>query len=91
MNYKIRKITDLNGEERTDGRYPLRKGRVIDGEESIIKVGRCAILFYLKDENGEEYTGRYLRTSEVQALNINYETMEIEFETLNSIYSLEVV
>lgn len=91
MNYKIKNITDLNGEKRTDGRYPLRIGRIIDGENSIVKVGLCAVLVYLTDENGEECIGKCLRTSPIQSLYIDYDNMDITFETLNSIYKLELV
>lgn len=90
MNYKIKKITHLNGAERTDGRYPLRIGRIISSE-SIIKVGSPAVLLYLTDENGEECFGKYLRTSTVQSINHNFENMDIEFTTHNSIYVLESV
>lgn len=91
MYYKIKNITDLNGVKRTEGRYPLRIGRIIDGEESIIQVGSPAFLVYMTDEKGDMLVGKCLRTSTVQDMYINYENMDIEFKTLNSIYSLELI
>lgn len=89
MNYKIKKITHLDGTERTDGRYPLRVGRIVSGEDSVIVIGLPAILSYMTDENGEECVGKYLRTSIVHSIDHDYTNMDIKFTTHNSIYVLE--
>ena len=47
------------------------------------------VLKYVKDENGNDYTG-YLQTSRVVNWDFVYENV-IRIETLNSIYELEKV
>ena len=85
--YKITLITDKDGQPRTDGRYPLRIGRICKKPEPILDCPMC--IEYLENADGSDYSGRYLRTSSVQRVfehgNI------VRFETRNSIYRFEKV
>jgi hypothetical protein len=76
-------ITDLKRKERTDGRYPLRKGCIVD----IIHLvkGSCMLLLYIKDNEGNDKAG-ILRTSTVQ--DFTWYEEKIAVRTLNSIYYL---
>ena len=82
---------------RTDGRYPLRINRIIkfdDESDSLfvgcIMKGAPLILDYVKDENGNDYSGFYLQTSTVIDWDFIYENV-IRVETNNSIYEFERV
>ena len=81
--YRITMITDLKRKERTDGRYPLRKGCIVD----IIHLvkGSCMLLLYIKDNEGNDKAG-ILRTSTVQ--DFTWYEEKIAVRTLNSIYYL---
>ena len=78
---------------RTDGRYPLRIGRIVELNDDIKKGDIISnmpfILKYVKDENGNDYTG-YLQTSRVVNWDFVYENV-IRIETLNSIYELKKI
>lgn len=82
--YKIEMITGSDGEERTDGRYPLRKGCLVNIYH--LKSGEVMILDYIKDNQGNEKQG-YLRTSTVD----DYEDygVGITVYTMNSVYYLK--
>ena len=91
--YKIKSIlhSGKKGERntpRTDGRYPLRIGRIIELNDDIkngdIISNMPFVLKYVKDENGNDYNG-YLQTSKVIDWDFVYENV-IRIETLNSIY-----
>lgn len=84
--YKITKILDLDGNERTDGRYPLRKGCTVNILH--LNQGDCMLLSYIKDNEGNDKTG-FLRTSLVNDFT-EYEE-KIAVRTLNSIYYLDRV
>ena len=61
--YKITRITDRDGNDRLDGRYPIRIG--CTGDIVFLKKG-CPLLFgYSMDAQGNEKTGT-LRTSGVE-------------------------
>ena len=84
--YKIIKITDKEGNERTDGRYPLRKGCVV--EICNLNIRHSMILAYAKDNEGNTKSG-YLQTSLVD----NYKEHNNRFivYTMNSVYYLQNV
>jgi len=85
--YTITRITDTNGNDRLDGRYPIRIGR--RGKLILNGIGYMMIFDYRAREN-EDYQG-YLKTSIV----INQEIVSengvntIKVTTLNSIYYLQ--
>lgn len=78
--YEIIKITDKNGKDRTDGRYPLRIGR-----RCKVHLKNQAFLEY-KPRLKESYNGT-LRTSNIE----NYEGKDgiLKITTMNSIYYLK--
>lgn len=83
--YIITKITDLNGNDRTDGRYPLRIGRRFAfglGEPSLNMV--MAICY--RPRRNDNYAGT-LRTSEVKKIQHTEKGMIVT--TQNSIYYFE--
>lgn len=73
---KIIRITDINGNDRTDGHYPNRIGTVCN--VAHLEINHCMLL---------EYTSRegVLRTSTVTKIEKN------KITTLNSIYYFEDV
>lgn len=83
---RIKSITGKDGNERTDGRYPLRKGCI--GKMYFLELGDVMIFEYIKDNQGNEKSG-YLRTSIVE----DYESFEngITVYTMNSVYYFEKI
>lgn len=83
--YRITNITHLNGETRTDDRYPLRIGSVVDFYN--LEINQPMILEYY-ERNNKPYSG-YLRTSWVK------EYIEakgkVVVTTENSVYYLELI
>lgn len=84
--YIIQSITGKDGFERTDGRYPLRKG--CSGNIYYLKSGNSMIFEYKKDNEGNDKFG-FLRTSIVNDFE-EYETGTTVY-TLNSVYYLKKV
>jgi hypothetical protein len=82
--YRIEMITGSDGEERTDGRYPLRKGCIVN--ITHLQSGEVMILEYIKDNKGNPKEG-YLRTSLVD----DYEdyVSVVTVYTMNSGYYLK--
>ena len=79
MEYKITKITHSGtkgerGQDRTDGRYPMRIGRTVELDLDKVKLGKPMIINYLKNADGSDYSNMCLRTSAVF------------IETMNSIF-----
>ena len=91
--FKIVKITDKKGNDRKDGRYPLRIGR--KAHIYFLEYGRPMVLEYSPDWNGdirEPYKGYY----ETSAVFFIDKTTENEKEyyvigTKNSFYYLEEI
>jgi hypothetical protein len=81
--FEIVKITDKKGNDRLDGRYPLRSGRrckpLLYGCNNV-----CFLEYYPRE--GEDYFGT-LRTSLVE--EIESKNGELKITTLNSIYYLK--
>ena len=82
--YRIENITGKDGNERTDGRYPLRKGCI--GNMYFLDLGNVMIFEYIKDNQGNEKSG-YLRTSIVEDYE-NYDGYTVVY-TMNCIYTLK--
>ena len=91
------KILDIQSiktyETRTDGRYPLRINRIIELNDhpfnGDIKLGELLLIKYIKDENGNDYSG-YLVTSLVVDWDFSSKN-DIWVETRNSIYKFEKI
>ena len=81
---RIKSITGKDGNERTDGRYPLRKDCI--GKMYFLELGNVMIFEYIKDNQGNEKSG-YLRSSIVE----DYQLFEngIIVYTVNSVYYFE--
>lgn len=80
--YIITKITDLSGNDRIDGRYPLRIGRRFAfGLGEPHPFTSMAICY--RPRQNDNYTGT-LRTSTVQKITRNEK--ELIVKTQNSIY-----
>ena len=81
---RIKSITGKDGSERTDGRYPLRKGCI--GKMYYLDFGIPMLFEYIKDNQGNEKSG-YLRSSIVE----DYQLFENELivYTMNSVYYFE--
>ncbi len=85
--YKIIGIYHKDGTPRTDGRYPLRIGRIC--EEPKAHFGLPMTINYIAKADGTDYSGYSLRTSPVT--DIGKKENRIQIETLNSIYEFERV
>lgn len=95
MLYKITSIKHNGtcgerGTDRTDGRYPLRIGRVVKLDIDCIEIGYPLLIRYIKDSDGTSMKFSLLKTSCVK----NYITIDdlegivkyITIETENSIF-----
>ena len=82
--YRITDITK-DGRTRTDGRYPLRIGSLV--EILDMNVGWRLTLGYLKDAEGNEKSG-VLSTSRIVKIDSTFSLDEITVTTLNSVYTL---
>lgn len=93
--YQIKSIvhTGRKGERgtpRTDGRYPLRIGRIVELDVDTLERDEQLIFDYVKDENGNDYSGKSLYCSIIIDWDYVYDN-RIKIETFNSIYELEEV
>lgn len=94
MEYKITKITHSGtkgerGQDRTDGRYPMRIGRTVQLNMEYLKPGYPMIINYLKDVDGSDYSNMYLRTSNIISINSTESTVTVE--TVNSIFTFKKI
>lgn len=80
--YRIVFITNKKGIERTDGRYPLRIGRICKKPRPVI--GYPMEIEYIANADGSDYSGRCLRTSRVTTVQEHRNLIQVE--TMNSIY-----
>ena len=93
-NYKIKSIRHsgtkgTRGWERTDGRYPMRVGRIVRLDLNRLSVGSPLILDYVKDENGNDYSGYMLQCSIIRGIHAVSERLFC-VETNNTIYEFEM-
>lgn len=86
MMFKIVKITDRDGNDRTDGRYPVRVG--CTGEIALLETGYSMLFSYAQDAGGNSKSGT-LQTSIV--VGIEHKEEQIIVTTLNSVYTLQPV
>lgn len=100
MLYKIKSIKHSGtcGErdtDRTDGRYPLRIGRVVELDVDYIEIGFPLILRYIKDSDGTPMKFSLLKTSDVvQVTSIGElwtNPLDVIVKTENSIFEFERV
>lgn len=87
--YRIVDIRDAKTHiTRSDGRYPLRIGRIV--KKPNPHIGLPMILEYVRNADGSDYSRYTLRTSRVCGSYIN-EKENLVVETVNSAYEFEVV
>lgn len=78
------------GTQRKDGRYPKRIGRTVTDElVNSSKPGNQLILQYITDENGNDYSDKFLCCSKL--MNKSFQENQVILETRNSIYVLEKI
>ena len=85
--YKIIKITDRDGNDRTDGRYPERIGRTC--EKPFARVGLRMEIEYVTKADGTPYTGKFLYTSNVIQVEENGNKLTVT--TMNSVFYFEKI
>ena len=80
--YRIIKITDKEGNDKSDGRYPIRIGRLCKKplKDDLDRL----FIYYLENADGSDYSGKVLRTSRIE--NISEIEDQMIVETINSIY-----
>ena len=98
MLYKIKSIKHSGtcgwrGTERTDGRYPLRIGRVVSLEYKCLETGYPLVIRYMKDSDGSPMRFSLLKTSNVIDFKIEFRSYDlyVVVETENSIFEFERV
>ena len=72
--------------DRSDGRYPLRVGRICEVEH--VNIGFPLIIRWIKDQNGNDYSST-LRCSRVKGLSQEENIFTIE--TINTIYRFKIL
>lgn len=78
------------GAQRTDGQYPKRIGRTVTDETvENIQPGYQLILQYITDENGNDYSDKFLCCSKL--MSKSFQENQVILETRNSIYVLEKI
>lgn len=78
------------GTTRADGRYPKRIGRTVTDElVNSSKLGNQLILQYITDENGNDYSDKFLCCSKL--MSKSFQENQVILETRNSIYVLEKI
>lgn len=92
MLYRIKKIVHSGtygeyGTERTDGRYPLRKGRTVNLNPDNILLYNPMLIAYVSEPDGKPLNGKFLYTTPVTSVVKGDD--EIIIETKNSIYVFE--
>lgn len=91
--YKVKSISHsgtkgTRGLPREDGRYPLRVGRTVNLYIPCVSVGRPLVLEYVKDENGNDYSGNNLYCSTIVGIHFVSDKIGC-VETQNTIYEFE--
>ena len=90
--YKIKEILHsgscgVRGTKRTDGRYPLRIGRIVDLDVTKLTGNAPMVINYVCDSDGTSFEGLVLYTSHV--ISITVKVTEVTVETENFIYVFE--
>lgn len=87
--YRIVDIRDrITQQTRSDGRYPLRIGRIIKKPNPHTLMPM--FIEYIRNADGSDYSGMVLRTSRVIYHSAD-ENGKIVAETMNSVYEFEPV
>lgn len=91
--YKIKSIRHsgtmgTRGLPREDGRYPKRVNRIVRLDVDNLQVGTPLTLYYVKDENGNDYSSYYLHCSTIQGIHFVLDKVGC-IETRNTIYEFE--
>ena len=87
--YRIVDIRDrITQQTRSDGRYPLRIGRIIKKPNPHTLMPM--FIEYIRNADGSDYSGMVLRTSRVIYHSAD-ENGKIVVETMNSVYEFEPV
>ena len=92
MLYRITKITHTGtfgekGTNRTDGRYPLRIGRIVEMKYDSIEISVPTTLHYVRDSDGSPLIFKYIRTSDVVSKSKN--NNKVVITTRNSVFEFE--
>jgi len=85
--YRIKSITDLDGYDRDDGRYPMRIGRVCWFPLGVHTERRLVVQYY-ENADGTPNDG-WMSTSTVTEFDMSADSVVVY--TLNSIYTFEPV
>lgn len=83
--YRIISITQKEGKDRKDGRYPLRIGRICKQPDPV--KGYPLYIEYICNADGSDYSNNFLRTSVVHDVYMRGNIIQIE--TKNSVYRFE--
>ena len=85
-DYKIARITDRDGNDRTDGRYPKRIGRICN--RPFARLGCRMEIEYVAEPDGTPYH-KFLYTSLV--IQVIEQGGNITVTTKNSVYYFEKI
>nr|WP_297933166.1 hypothetical protein [uncultured Lachnoclostridium sp.] len=100
MLYKIKNIKHSGtygkrDTERTDGRYPIRIGRIVNLDVDYIEIGYPLVVRYVRDSDDTPMKFSLLKTSNVVSANsvgeVECDPSFIVVETENSIFKFERV
>ena len=100
MLYKIKNIKHSGtygkrDTERTDGRYPIRIGRIVNLDFDYIEIGFPLVLRYVRDSDDMPMKFSLLKTSNVVSVNsvgeLECDPLFVVVETENSIFEFERV
>ena len=80
--YRIERITDRDGNDRTEDKYPQRIGRLCKKPQA--SIGYCARVFYLENADGSDYSGKMLLTTPVSDIKEDEDTLTLT--TKRSVY-----
>lgn len=85
-DYKITRITDRDGNDRTDGRYPKRIGRICN--KPFARLGYRMEIEYVAEPDGTPYN-KFLYTSLV--IQVIEQGGNLTVITKNSVYYFEKI
>lgn len=85
-DYKIARITDKDGNDRTDGRYPKRIGRICN--KPFARIGLRMEIEYIAEPDGTQYH-KFLYTSNV--IQVIEQGGNLTVTTKNSVYYFEKI
>ena len=80
--YKVISITDRGGKPRTDGRYPLRIGRICG--KPYTRLGEPMEITWVSQSDGMPYVGEFRTSFVISVMEVNG---TLTVTTRNSIYT----